>query len=230
MQSLLDDTVTDITEHHGGTIGIAVAGAQGVTAAGFDAPNPAWSTIKVPIAIAALRANPGLYADAQAALTVSDNDAAARLYDAVGSEPVNLVLAEMGADAQVNTVLTRPGFSAFGQTMLTTGQEAHMAGRLGCLPGAAEVITLMRQVDASQAYGLGTTGDAAFKGGWGPDEAGMYTTRQFGLMPRGDGTAAAVAITALPADGSYAAGQEMLNAAAAALQENASALPQAACS
>lgn len=230
LQSLFDDIVADITALYGGTIGIAVAGANGVTMAGFDAPSPAWSTIKVPIAIAALRANPGLYADAQAALTVSDNDAAARLYDAAGPDAVNQVLAEMGVGAQVNTVLTRPGFSTFGQTMLTTGQEAVMAGQLACVPGAGDVVALMRQVDASQAYGLGTTGDAAYKGGWGPDEAGMYTTRQFGLMPRGDGTVAAVAITALPADGSYGAGQGMLNAAALALQEQAGLLPQTACS
>lgn len=226
---LLDDTVADITALYGGQLGIAVAGQGEVIAAGYDAASPAWSTIKVPIAIAALRANPAPYVDAQAALTVSDNDAAVRLYDAVGPDAVNQVLAEMGVATQVNTVPTRPGFSTFGQTMLTTGQEAVMAGRLACVPGAGDVLALMRQVDASQAYGLGTTSDVAHKSGWGPDEAGMYTTRQFGLIPRGDGTNAAVALTALPADGSYGAGQGMLNAAALALREHAAGLPQAEC-
>lgn len=229
VQLLLDDTVAETSALYGGDLGIAVWDGAEAVSSGFVAPSAAWSTIKVPIAIAALRANPGLYPDAQLALTVSDNDAAARLYDAVGPAAVEAVLAEMGVAQPVNTVLTRPGFSTFGQTMLTVGQEAHMARAMLCLPGASDVRALMGQVDPSQAYGLGATGPALYKGGWGPDEAGAYEVRQFGLLPKDDGSYVAVALTALPGDGTYGTGQGMLNAAALALQERAGELPDAVC-
>ena len=156
----------------------------------------------------------------RAAITLSDNNAAELMFATVGPEPVDTVLAEAGLDAAVNTVKVRPEFSTFGQTALGVADEAALADHLACLSGAADVLSLMGQVDASQAYGLGSVG-ALFKGGWGPDAAGMYQVRQLGLMPRGDGTFAPVALTALPADGSYATGQAMLNAAAQQLAANA---------
>lgn len=225
-QALVDAAVAAASTS--GTAGVAVAGPEGVTSAGFIDVSPAWSTVKVPIAIAALRANPAVSGDAAAAITASDNQAAERLYNAAGPEAVNAVLAEAGVPAQVNTEKIRPEFSTFGQTLLGVGEEAALANALACVGGAAQVIQLMGQIDPGQSYGLGSAG-SLFKGGWGPDTAGMYHVRQFGLMPRGDGTYAAVAITALPADGTYETGQIMLTAAAQALAAQAQLLPAAAC-
>lgn len=226
-QALVDAAVAAAASASG-TAGVAVAGPEGISSAGFVDASPAWSTVKVPIAIAALRANPAVSGDAAAAITASDNQAAERLYNAAGPEAVNAVLAEAGVPAQVNTEKIRPEFSTFGQTLLGVGEEAALANALACVGGAAPVIQLMGQIDPGQSYGLGSAG-SLFKGGWGPDTAGMYHVRQFGLMPRGDGTYAAVAITALPADGTYETGQIMLTAAAQALAAQAQLLPAAAC-
>lgn len=213
---------------HLGTAGAAVGGPEGIVVAGFTEPTPAWSTIKVPIAIAALRADPSLSPDAAAAITASDNDAAQRLYTAAGEAGTNAVLAELGLGTGVNTAPLRPEFSTFGQTPLSVVDEATMANTLACVSGAGEVLGLMGQVDPGQSYGLGTQG-ALFKGGWGPDESGMYQVRQFGLLPRGDGTYVPVALTALPADGSYESGQRMLSAMAQTLGEQPDALTPAGC-
>lgn len=225
-QSLADAAVQAAS--HLGTAGAAVGGPEGIVVAGFTEPTPAWSTIKVPIAIAALRADPSLSPDAAAAITASDNDAAQRLYTVAGEAGTNAVLAELGLGTGVNTAPLRPEFSTYGQTPLSVADEATMANTLACVSGAGEVLGLMGQVDPGQSYGLGTQG-ALFKGGWGPDESGMYQVRQFGLLPRGNGTYVPVALTALPADGTYETGQQMLSAMAQNLGEQADAFAPAAC-
>lgn len=227
-QLLLDATVAHVESTFGGQLGVATVGEEQPEAAGFTAPSPAWSTIKVPIAIAATRTTPELEEDARAAVTASDNAAAQRLFDATGPEAVDVVLAHAGLAARVNTAPLRPEFSTFGQTQLSVADEAVLAGRLACVESAAPVLAHMGKIDPAQAYGLGTVG-ALFKGGWGPDTTGAYQVRQFGLVPRGDGSWAPVALTALPADGSYATGQAMLTAAAEALAEDPERLPAAAC-
>lgn len=225
-QSLADAAVQAASAW--GTAGIAVGGGDGIVAAGFQDASPAWSTIKVPIAIAALRVDQTAAGDAAAAITYSDNEAAQRLYSVAGSQETNNVIAEMGLSAQVNTAPVRPEFSTFGQTALSVRDEALMANSLACVPEAGQVLQLMGQVDPGQSYGLGMVG-GMFKGGWGPDTAGMYQVRQFGLIPRTDGTYAPVALTALPADGSYESGQRMLSAMAQALGEQPDALTPAGC-
>lgn len=226
--ALLDATVADVTAAFGGELGVATVGERGPVTAGFADATPAWSTMKVPIAVAAMRTQPGLASDVRAAITVSDNQAAGRLFDAVGPDAVDLVLAEAGVPAQVNTVDVRPEFSTFGQTLLSVGDEAALADVLPCVDGSGPVLSYMGQVDASQRYGIGAVG-ALFKGGWGPDTAGKYHVRQLGLIPRGDGVWSPVALTAIPADGTYETGQSMLTAAATRLAEASSVLPAARC-
>lgn len=228
VQSLLDATVANVSATYGGQLGVATVAESGPASAGFTAVSPAWSTIKVPIAVAALRAVPGFEPDARAAITASDNAAAERLYSAVGPEAVDTVLGETGLAATVNTAKLRPEFSTFGQTSLSVADEATFADALACVNGSAPVLELMGQIDPSQAYGLGAVG-GVFKGGWGPDTAGAYQVRQFGLVPRGDGTWAPLALTALPGDGTYATGQAMLTAAAQQLAADPTDLPQASC-
>ena len=224
----LDATVAHVEATYGGQLGVATVGTEGPESAGFTAPSPAWSTIKVPIAVAAMRAIPGLEEDARAAVSASDNAAAQRLYDGVGPEAVDGVLAQVGLATGLNTEPLRPEFSTYGQTQLSVAEEAVLAGRLACVDGAGPVLALMGQIDPSQAYGLGTIG-ALFKGGWGPDTTGAYQVRQFGLIPRADGTWAPVALTALPADGTYETGQAMLTLAAEILAKDLAQLPAAAC-
>lgn len=195
-------------------IGVVVLGPEGEQSAGSLTPGPAWSTIKVPLAIAALRANPSLSHLAGSAITVSDNAAAQQLWGSLGggaaaAEAVEAVLRESGDDhTQVNEQVTRPEFSAFGQTGWALEDQAAFARHLSASTGAAEieVRNYMAQVASSDSYGLGELGDAHFKGGWGPELNGAYLTRQFGYS--GD---TAIAVATIPADGSYASGQQVLS-------------------
>lgn len=57
----------------------------------------------------------------------------------------------------------------------------------------------------------------------------MYQVRQFGLLPRVNGTYVPVALTALPVDGTYETGQQMLSAMAQRLGERADSFAPAAC-
>lgn len=177
----------------------------------------AWSTSKVPLAIAALRNDPATASTVETALTESDNAAAEQLWSSLGdpataAAAVQDVLREAGdTTTTVQDQVVRPGFSAFGQTMWTTADQASFAGKLSCLAGAEPVLDAMGRISNGGGYGLGLIPGARFKGGWGPDESGAYQVRQFGLVPGRDGTQVPVAIAATSPDGSYEGGQRVLN-------------------
>lgn len=228
LQAQLDAVAGEVAAEFGGRLGISVAGETGAVGAGDAEATPAWSTIKVPIAIAALRAYPALYPTAASAITVSDNAAVEELYWAVGPGPVNRVLAEAGLEVSLNTEVVRPEFSTFGQTLLTPAQEAQLAGTIACLDGAGDVLGLMGSVDSGQAWGLGVLPGSMFKGGWGPESDGAYQVRQLGLMPLPGAPFAAVSLSAFPADGSFYTGQQMLTTAAMRLAQ-LDELPPAVC-
>ncbi|WP_018020578.1 hypothetical protein [Corynebacterium doosanense] len=210
-----------------GTAGIAVSDGVTVTSAGDDTAYPAWSTSKVPIAIAALRQDPSLTAPAAAAITASNNEAAETLWLSLPAGAADQVLAEGGAPVTMNTVKIRPEFSVFGQTAWSPSSQATFAANLPCVAGSAPVLELMGQVNSDQTYGIGQLPGARFKGGWGPDPSGSYQVRQFGRFagPNGD---IAVALTAIPASGQYGDAQAM--ASMMATQLAGATLPTATCS
>lgn len=220
VQTLLDNAVAKA----GGPAAIAVVGAV----AGDDSAYPTWSTIKVPIAIAALRNDPGQASNASAAITVSDNAAAEALFASLPDGAADAVMNEAGVSVPVNKEKIRSEFSTFGQTMLSTSQEATLASNLRCVEGSEQVVELMSQVAPGQSYGLGQLPGARFKGGWGPDTSGAYQVRQFGLVsaPQGD---VAIAMTALPPSGTYGEGQTILNAMASEISSQLELLPTSAC-
>ena len=105
---------------YGGTAGIAVAGQDKIYSAGISEPRAAWSTSKVPVAIAAERAGSADPSMISQAITYSDNAAAENLWQSLGggqsaASAASAVLAETGLDVQVQPTITRPGFSAFGR-------------------------------------------------------------------------------------------------------------------
>jgi len=224
-------TATDLQDMALPDTTIAVAGVGSTQ----EVSVPAWSTIKVPLSIAAVRDGSADVSALTSAITVSDNAAAEQLWEGLGqpaevAEKVERVLSEGGVQTQVSAQVTRPGFSAFGQTMWTTEGQATFASHLQCLAGAQSVMEAMGSIAGGQNYGLGQIPGAMYKGGWGPNESGAYGVRQFGLIPRGDGTFAAVAIAAVSPDGSYESGQAQLNQLAQKLSERAADLPAAECS
>lgn len=224
-------TATDLQDMALPDTTIAVAGVGSTQ----EVSVPAWSTIKVPLSIAAVRDGSADMSALTSAIIVSDNAAAEQLWEGLGqpegaAEKVERVLSEGGVQTQVSAQVTRPGFSAFGQTMWTTEGQATFASHLQCLAGAQSVMEAMGSIAGGQNYGLGQIPGAIYKGGWGPNESGAYGVRQFGLIPRGDGTFAAVAIAAVSPDGSYESSQVQLDQLAQKLSERAADLPAAECS
>ncbi|TRW81252.1 hypothetical protein FK535_17510 [Mycolicibacterium sp. 018/SC-01/001] len=202
---------------------------------GTWAEGPAWSTVKIPLAIAATRENPAtiVSSEVEAAITESDNAAAEALWESLGepttaAKKVKAVLAEAGNAPEVQSQRIRPGFSAFGQTVWSLADQARFAAHLACDPDDGQVLELMGQITASQRWGLGNLSDARFKGGWGPDPTGGYLVRQFGIInaPRG---LVAVAMAAQPRSGSFDDGIQQLDAMAGWLSDRLDLLPAGRC-
>ncbi|WP_297006724.1 serine hydrolase [uncultured Corynebacterium sp.] len=197
-----------------------------VVTAGDLGTTVAWSTSKVPVAVAALRAvDDGsslsdaatVHSNVTAAITASDNAAAQALWDSLGDpatagQKVERVLREGGdATTTVQTRVVREGFTSFGQTLWPTADQVRFAAGLSCLSGAQPVLTAMGQIAAGQDYGLGHLPGARYKGGWGPATSGGYQVRQFGLVPGADGTLVPVAVAVTSPDGSYESGSAALS-------------------
>jgi hypothetical protein len=209
----------------GSPIGLAVSGAglgQRVEVTGTLRDVIAWSTSKVPIAMAIYAA--GL-ADSQqsnlhAAITASDNAAAERLWAALGSADT----AARAADAQLQAAgdthtamesrTLRSGYTPFGQTDWKLTDQARFTAGMPCSDAGGAVLALMHDTIAAQRWGLGSVGGSAeIKGGWGPGTrpgvGGGYLDRQMGLLFV-RGKPLAVTIAALPADGQHGTGTSQL--------------------
>jgi len=186
-----------------GPAGIAVVATRSSRAytAGPLQRDVAWSTSKVPLAMAALAgpAAPETGALVRAAITESDNAAAERLWSLLGSGSAAAGRTEAALRAggdlatSVQSQRVRPGYTPFGQTNWALADAARFASNLPCLPQARQVLPLMRQVVDSQRWGLGRIPGTALKGGWGP-EAGGYVARQLAVLTRADGTTVGVAV------------------------------------
>jgi hypothetical protein len=197
-------------------IAYAPAGQNRATALGPWSSGVAWSTIKVPLTIAALRTNrPNAQSLAVQAITASDNAAAEQLWSELGPPPVaarqvQAILAEGGdTGTVVESRRLRAGFTAFGQTQWTLARQAQFAAHLPCIAGAGPVINLMHNVVGDQRWGL-AAGGAPAKGGWGPGRSGGYLVRQFGVMSTPTGQLG-VALAAEPRDGTFESGVRALN-------------------
>jgi len=183
----------------------------------------AWSTIKVPIAMAVeIRAKGHPTATEQSllsrAITASDNSAAEALWSGLGppsaaAAAVHGVLASAGdASTEVEGRVLRPGFTSFGQTQWSLAAQQRFIAALPCLNNSKPVLSLMQQIQPDQRWGLGSLGvDAQFKGGWGPDPGGQYLVRQMGIVRLSNGRSLAVSMATMPATGTFEGGIANLN-------------------
>ncbi|ODQ88627.1 hypothetical protein BHQ17_18305 [Mycolicibacterium holsaticum] len=197
---------------------------------------PAWSTIKVPLAIAGLRASdPPVVTDVmRAAITQSDNAAAESIWASLGdpataASKVQEVLAEVGDPTIVESRKVRPEFTAFGQTEWSLSNQAEFLAAAVCDPRNEPIRALMGHIEPDQKWGLGTIPGAQFKGGWGPSVEGDYLVRQLGVVSTQRG-ATAVAVAVAPTSGSFSDGTQALTKIAAWLSEHADLLPAGTCS
>lgn len=191
---------------------------------------PAWSTIKVPIAIAALREDPDVINDVEIAIRASDNEAIKRLWASLDDPvaQVTAVIEEAGSSAYVLDRRLVPPYTSYGQSPWTVPEQANFAAGLRCVEGSEEVVDFMSNITVGGDYGLGIIPGAILKSGWGPSPEGIYGLRQLGLVPNGDGYVA-VALAATSPDGSYASGQAILTEMATNLQQVLEQLPADAC-
>lgn len=221
----------------GGHFGMAVmaVGSDKMVTFGDWTTGPAWSTMKVPLTIAAVRRSSAnsTYA-ATAAITQSDNAAADVLWQSLGSgqdaaKAVEAVLRE-GGDTKTTVPATRSRaeHSAFGQAEWSLAEQVRFASRLPCVPQSSTVIKLMEQITPSHRWGLGAFSGAEFKGGWGPDTSGSYLVRQFGLLSVPTGQIA-IAIAAQPESGSFADGMDALDKMATLISEHLGELAAGKC-
>jgi hypothetical protein len=197
-------------------VGVAIARPDRTYSLGRWTSGVAWSTIKVPLAIAALRADSARAQDLVVkAITESDNPASERLWSQLGNpadaaRKVQRIIGECGDAATVVELRRlRRGFTAFGQTQWTLEGQARFAAQLSLIPDGAAVIDLMHQLTIGQRWGLAAKGYAA-KAGWGPGIQGDYLVRQFGIVPTQSGEWG-VALAAEAHDGVLETGVEVVN-------------------
>lgn len=225
-----------------GSAAIAVAArAQPPITVGATENPAAWSTGKVPLAMAVLAqrapAAPVAGPNIRAAITQSSNDAADALWSSLGTpaeagEAVHRIL-RAGGDATtvVQTRKVRPEFSALGQTLWPDANAAKFAASLPCSPVGAAIVEPMREVAANQqwgAYGLRGARSVAVKGGWGPDPDGGYLVRQLALVNTDRG-ATGIMMSVRPRDGALSSGQAALTTMAAAIASVIDQLPTGRC-
>lgn len=237
-QGALDDLVAGLPGLAGVTVG--GTGRSSAASGGPLASGPAWSTIKVPIAQRVLEDGGGpdavgerVRSQISAAITWSDNDAAAALFSRLeaghggleaASGAVDQVLRAAGDATTEISTRGRDGFSTYGQTeWALVDQHRYLAALAGgCTGDAASREFLLRQMGAvggSDTFGLGSTGLAGrWKGGWGPGVDGRYLVRQMGVVDAARGPVV-VTMAAIPEDGTFETGQAMLDRIAARVVE-----------
>jgi len=193
----------------------------------------AWSTMKVPLAIAALRQEQQVTETMTAAITESDNAAAEKLWAALGDPDtaagkVEDVLRQAGDPTRVESTKVRPPYTAFGQSDWALTDQTRFMAYAACQSGDAPILDLMARIEPDQRWGLGTITGSRFKGGWGPSPTGHYLVRQMGVLTTGTGQAA-VAIAAQPASGSLSDGTRDLTAISTWLTQHLHQLPAGRC-
>ena len=213
-----------------GSVGLAVAPVgmgQPLEELGTLRGGVAWSTIKVPLALAVAAREPTERDEEliDAALTVSDNDASLALWERLGASEVAAaaveeVLAAAGdSSTRVEANVLRPGYTPFGQTQWSLAAQVQLMAALPGLPHSESIRACMRRVVPEQRWGLGVLGDdVELKGGWGPDPDGRRLVRQMGIVG-----SLAVALAALPADGGFESGTAILDRLAQWLGESRAA-------
>jgi len=209
----------------GGVSGVAVSGlgkGQPVIALGSLKSPIAWSTSKVPVAMAVIAdgGSSKYSGDLRQAITASDNAAAERLWSSLGSgtKAASAANAQLRAAGDTRTAYEskrlRSGFTAFGQTAWSLANQARFTAGMSCVAAGRQVLGLMGQVISAHRWGLGVRSGAKLKGGWGPGTKpgvnGGYVDRQMGVVTVA-GKPIAVTIATAPSDGSHESGTAHLS-------------------
>lgn len=227
----LDSLVGSVDGEVGVTLG-AVGGDPSVVGGTLNSGS-AWSTIKVPIVLRVLAdttGSDGLNSRqnelADRAITVSDNEAAAELFEGLershgglsgASAATTEVLREGGDSSTSVSTVGRGSFSTYGQTEWSLPEQHRFMSSLvaGCVGSSASrryVLDLMSR--NADVWGFGALGlPAAWKGGWGPGVDGRYLVRQMGEVEV-DGRPIVATVAAIASDGQFESAQVIATRAA----------------
>jgi hypothetical protein len=216
-----------------GLVVSAVGDGQRPMMLGSWQEGPAWSTIKVPLVIAAYRQARQLSDAMKAAITESDNAAAEKLWTQLGDPAtaagrVQQILQETGDPTVVESRKVRTEFTAFGQTIWSLTNQVRFIASAACRSANDPIFALMGHVEANQSWGIGGIAGTQFKGGWGPSPTGSYLVRQIGVLTTPTGKIA-VAIAAEPASGTFDDGTHALNELTTWLRNHLGVLPVGRC-
>lgn len=223
----LAELVAEVEDEHDGVAGVAVSFRQGEAAAGVPGDSSAWSTLKVPIAIAAAQRGTASESWISSAVSDSDNAAATQLWNSLGNEleaahAVELVMWRGGGPGEVRHAVTHYPGGPFGNSVWKLEPQARFATQLPCIEDAGEVYDAMGEIAAWQDDGIGMVSGSRFKGGWSQEriDGGVYTYtyRQFGSVPAGEGIIG-LAVIAHPADGTHETATDMLDELAVGVAE-----------
>lgn len=226
-----------------GQVGVAIApiGSDQVISFGSLKAGRAWSTMKVPVSLAAQRERgPEVAKMEDKAITFSDNDAAGELWGVLGGgrasvDAVTAVLRE-GHDTRthVSSEIDDPP-SYPGHTSWALRDQAVFGAHLPCFRDSENIIRLMSQVAPNQQWGIARVGRekgavTAVKGGWGPatSKSSGHLVRQLGIITTADGQVA-VSMAAIPRSGSFTDGTKMLTRVGNWLGKNLADLPKGRC-
>ena len=196
---------------------------------------PAWSTMKVPLTMTALReANLQTPTDLmRSAITNSDNAAAESIWEKLGdpvtaAHKIEAFLQKYGDSTPVESEKKRKEYTAFGQTQWPLTSQAQFIASAVCDNGNEPIFKLMGEVESDQQWGLGGIPGTQFKGGWGPSLAQAYLVRQIGVLKTSAGLTA-VAVATEPSSGSFSDGTHDLTEVATWLKPHLAELPAGQC-
>jgi hypothetical protein len=162
----------------------------------------AWSTIKIPLAMAALRRSTSATTKGRVerALRNSDNTAAAQLWAQLGggrtaARRVDAVLRDYGDTATRTQSRATPGRSAYGRTRWYTKAQSRFMSRIACNREGGFIRHQLARTTAGP-WGLMTFKRPLNKNGYGP-VSGRYLVRQTALVLGSDGRRWGVSIEVL---------------------------------
>ena len=242
-----------------GRVQVAIASiASGrVSTLGGNDPAPGWSTTKVAVLTALIKARgasgltPAEQQLAETAITESDNQSILDLFSDLeklkggldgASLYIQQLFRESGDDRTIVTTAPPPpgGVTTFGQTAWSPSESVKFFQSLAraCLIDSTRtgyVLNLMERIIPSESWGFGSASfgvPVAFKGGWGPESYG-YLVRQSAIIDPGSSKGVAATIVAYPPAGanSFEIGTEMLTATARWLSHEVRLIghPRASC-
>ena len=180
VRTQLDRAVEKTARKYHAKVGVAISAGNDTIAVGDKGKGPVWSTIKVPIAIAALKdgADKSLV---DLAIKESDNDAAYSLWSQVqwhegsADKAVEELLEDYGSHADIHD-------TAFGYSTWSLKDQAVFGAELPCIEEADYVHKVLKDIVSWQKTGLSKEERTRAKSGWGLDEdENEYTYRQFGV-------------------------------------------------